>query len=93
MTAVHNWNLADRSPLDRRPRMQETIAELLLEAMTFCVNSKVEETVRKWLSHADIAPDDPRAGDSRCGGDDLCSRTLHFHAVHERRPVSGAILA
>jgi hypothetical protein len=43
--------------------MQETIAELLLEAMTFCVNSKVEETARKWLSHADIAPDDPHAGE------------------------------
>ncbi len=63
MTAVHNRKPGDRSPLDRRLRMQETIAELLLEAMTFCVNSKVEETVRKWLSHADIAPDDPQAGD------------------------------
>ena len=29
--------------------------------MTFCVDSKVEETVRKWLTHADIAPDDPHA--------------------------------
>ena len=29
--------------------------------MTFCVESKVEETVRKWLTHADIAPDDPRS--------------------------------
>ena len=37
------------------------IAELLLEAMTFCVDSKVEETVRKWLTHADIEPDDPHA--------------------------------
>jgi hypothetical protein len=43
--------------------MQETTAELLLEAMTFCVDSKVEETVRKWLSHADIAPDDQQAGE------------------------------
>ena len=41
--------------------MQETMAELLLEAMTFCVDSKVEKTVRKWLTHADIAPDDPHA--------------------------------
>ncbi|WP_292534338.1 DUF2786 domain-containing protein [Methylocystis sp.] len=51
----------------RSLRMQETITELLLEAMTFCVDSKVEETVRKWLTHADIAPDDPHAGECAAG--------------------------
>jgi hypothetical protein len=61
MTAVHNRKPADASALARPLRMQETIAELLLEAMTFCVESKVEETVRKWLTHADIAPDDPQS--------------------------------
>ena len=61
MTAVHNRKAADENLLARPLRMQETIAEMLLEAMTFCVESKVEETVRKWLTHADIAPDDPHA--------------------------------
>ncbi len=61
MTTVHNRKAADENLLARPLRMQETIAELILEAMTFCVESKVEETVRKWLTHADIAPDDPHA--------------------------------
>ena len=60
MTAIHNRKPADTSALARPLRLQETIAELILEAMTFCVESKVEETVRKWLINADIAPDDPR---------------------------------
>ena len=61
MTAIHNRKPADTSALARPLRLQETIAELILEAMTFCVESKVEETVRKWLTHADVAPDDPHA--------------------------------
>jgi hypothetical protein len=61
MTAVHNRKITDTDPLARALRMQETIAELLLETMTFCVGSKVDETVRKWLTHANIAPDDPHA--------------------------------
>ena len=68
MTAVHNRKAADENLLARPLRMQETIAEMLLEAMTFCVDSKVEETVRKWLTHADIAPDDPRSEERAAGG-------------------------
>ena len=49
MTAVHNRKAADENLLARPLRMQETIAEMLLKTMTFCVESKVEETVRKWL--------------------------------------------
>jgi hypothetical protein len=63
MTAVNNRRATDKNAVARPLRLQETIAELLLEAMTFCVNSKVETTVCKWLSHADIAPDDPQAGE------------------------------
>ncbi len=63
MTAVHNRKPADANALARPLRMQETIAELLLEAMTFCVDSKAEETARKWLTHADVGPDDPQAGE------------------------------
>ena len=61
MTAAHNRKITDTNPLAHPLRMQETIAQLLLEAMTFCVDSKVEETVHKWLTHADIGSDDPNA--------------------------------
>ena len=42
MTAIHNRKPADTSALARPLRLRETIAELILEAMTFCVESKVE---------------------------------------------------
>jgi len=94
MIAIHNRKPADTSALARPLRLQETIAELILEAMTFCVESKVEETVRKWLTTR-ISRLTIRMPKNAPRSDDFCARTLHFHTVDERnaadRPNGAAI--
>ena len=45
-------------------RLQELIAELCVEAMSFAARSKAEETAHQWLGRADLDPDDPRSVDA-----------------------------
>ncbi|WP_026608146.1 hypothetical protein [Methylocapsa acidiphila] len=53
-----------QDPLQYARRLEELIAELCVEAMSFAARSKVEETAYQWLGGPDLDPDDPRSVDA-----------------------------
>lgn len=51
-------------PVHYARSLQDLIAELCVEAMSFTARSKVEETAHQWLGRANLDPDDPRSVDA-----------------------------
>jgi hypothetical protein len=45
-------------------RLQDLIARLGVEAMTFTAKPNVEDTAHQWLARANLDPDDPRTADT-----------------------------
>ncbi len=52
------------NPLHHAGRLQDLIARLGVEAMTFTAKPKVEDTAHQWLARANLDPGDPRTADS-----------------------------